>query len=65
MSDFQIMTVEELAGMLRVDDRTLYRKCENGEIPFFRVGTNGAIRFDRETILNWIKEQQKQSYQGN
>jgi excisionase family DNA binding protein len=52
------MTVEELAKMLRVDERSVYRKAARNEIPgVFRVGNNGTIRFIKASILQWIFDQ--------
>jgi excisionase family DNA binding protein len=56
---YEILTIEEVAEMLRVDDRTLYRKVEHNQIPHFRVGGTGAIRFVKDKIIKWIDEQHK------
>ncbi|MCX5699589.1 MAG: helix-turn-helix domain-containing protein [Candidatus Omnitrophica bacterium] len=58
MSDIEVMTVEEVAALLRIEPRTVYRKVEANEIPgAFRVGQDGAIRFVKEEILKWINGQ--------
>lgn len=57
--NIETLTIEEVAEILKVDDRTVYRKCENNEIPHFRVGTTGAIRFVKSKFLQWIEEQHK------
>jgi len=57
MNDIETMTVEEVANLLRVDERTIYRKCEMNEIPHFRVGETGSIRFVKDKILQWINDQ--------
>lgn len=57
----ETLTVEEVASILKVDDRTVYRKCEDNEIPHFRVGETGAIRFVKAKFLQWIEEQHKHS----
>lgn len=52
----QVMTKEELATFLKVTQRTIDRLRKEG-MPFFKVGTN--IRFDKEEVLNWLKENEK------
>lgn len=56
---FEVLTVEQLATMLGITDRTVYRKCDDKELPFFRVGKTGPIRFLKSSIMQWIEEQQK------
>ena len=58
MTNIEVLTVEEIAALLKIEPRTVYRKVEANEIPgAFRVGQNGAIRFVKEEILKWITEQ--------
>lgn len=57
--DLEILTAEQLADLFDVSDRTIYRKVEKKEIPFFRIGKKGGIRFLKSTILEWIQAQQK------
>lgn len=57
-SNMEILTVEEVATMLKIEPRTVYRKVKAKAIPgVFRVGVTGAIRFAKQDILNWINEQ--------
>ena len=48
-----VLTVLEVAAILRIHRSTLYRMIERGEIPYFRVGYD--YRFDSESIEKWIK----------
>ena len=48
------LTVEELAGLLCVAVRTLYKEVEDDHIPFFRVRT--SIRFDAHQVADWLEE---------
>lgn len=57
--NIETLTVEEVAQILKVDDRTVYRRCEDNQIPHFRVGETGAIRFVKAKFLQWIEEQHK------
>jgi len=56
-ADIEILTVEDMARMLEVTDRTIYRKVESGEIPHFRIGKKGSIRVLKSKFLNWIESQ--------
>lgn len=47
-----ILTVNELAKLLRLNPQTIYRKVESGEIPYRRV--DNSIRFDSAEIDRWI-----------
>lgn len=61
MNDIELMEVEEVAALLKVEPRTIYRYVEDNRIPgVFRIskdGQNGAIRFVKAEILKWIQEQ--------
>jgi excisionase family DNA binding protein len=47
------LTVEELAGLLCIAVRTVYKEVEDDHIPFFRVRT--SIRFDPHEVANWLE----------
>lgn len=47
------LTVEELAGLLCIGARTLYKEVEDDHIPFFRV--RSSIRFDPHQIAEWLE----------
>ena len=53
-----ILTIKEVAGYLKVNERTLYRLANKGDIPAFKVGN--AWRFERSKIAHWMEEQSKQ-----
>ncbi len=50
----QFLTVRELAEMLRLGERTLYRLANSGGIPAFKIG--GSWRFRRQDIDDWVAE---------
>ena len=50
-----IMTIGEVAGYLKVTERTIYRLAAAKKIPAFKVG--GSWRFSRADIDVWIKQQ--------
>lgn len=49
------MTVKDIAALLRVDEKTIYRLVTKGKIPGFKV--LGSWRFQRPEIETWIKDQ--------
>lgn len=48
----QVLTVKEVATMLRASTTTIYTMVREGELPHFRV--RGNIMFHRETIEAWM-----------
>jgi len=52
-----ILTIKEVAGYLKVTERTLYRLVREGKIPAFKVG--GSWRFQLADIEAWIAEQKE------
>ena len=46
------MTVKDVAAFLNVDEKTVYRLSQKGELPGFKVA--GAWRFQRADIQSWI-----------
>lgn len=46
-----MLTVAEVAALLRVEVSTIYVWTSKRRIPFRKVG--GRLRFDREEILRW------------
>jgi excisionase family DNA binding protein len=51
-------TVRQVAEYLSVNERTVYRMAERGELPGFKVGD--TWRFRREDIDAWIEQQQRE-----
>lgn len=56
--DSPSMTVRDLALYLNVDEKTVYRLAQRGELPGFKVA--GTWRFKRTDVDTWI-EQRKAS----
>ncbi|BBE49380.1 helix-turn-helix domain-containing protein [Rhodococcus erythropolis] len=53
-STFDLLTVKETAGLLRVSQATLYRLLRSGEGPTYtRIG--GQIRVHRESLRRFIE----------
>jgi excisionase family DNA binding protein len=57
-----MLTVKEVAAMLRVSSQTLYKMLEQGEIPAVKVGSQW--RFDREKLKTWIEHRGTQPNNG-
>ena len=54
-SEDEILTIKQVAGFLKVTERTIYRLAAAKKIPAFKVG--GTWRFSRADIDTWIKHQ--------
>jgi len=55
MVDNTVLTVKEVAALLRVDEKTVYRLAKKRALPGFKVA--GAWRFKRADIESWIEQQ--------
>jgi excisionase family DNA binding protein len=52
-----VITVDELAALLRVERKTAYAAIARGEIPGARrIG--GVIRISRDAVLGWLAQGQ-------
>ena len=51
MSD-EILTLPEVAQLLKVAEKTVYTMAQKGELPAFKVG--GQWRFRRTDLDTWI-----------
>src|SRR6202012_1742066 len=49
-----ILTIREVADLLKINEKTVYKLAADGKIPGFKVG--GSWRFDYATITNWIEK---------
>lgn len=48
-----VLTIRELADMLKINEKTVYKLVADSKIPGFKVG--GSWRFDRAVIMKWIE----------
>jgi len=51
----EILTLPEVAGLLKVAEKTVYTMAQKAEMPAFKV--RGQWRFKREDIDAWIELQ--------
>jgi PTS system nitrogen regulatory IIA component len=54
MSEHELLTIEEVAKLLRVSERTVYNWAQKGEIPCGKFGT--TWRFKRTDVTRWIDQ---------
>ncbi len=50
----EILTIQEVAKLLKVADKTVYTMAQKGALPAFKVG--GLWRFRRQDLDAWISE---------
>jgi PTS system nitrogen regulatory IIA component len=48
------LSVKDVAELLNVSEKTIYRMIQNETIPCFRVG--GQWRFDRREVASWLED---------
>ena len=53
-----IMTIDEVAKLLKLKLKTAYHLAAKGDIPGFKVG--GSWRFRKSELDKWIKKQERQ-----
>ncbi len=53
------MTVRDVAAFLNVDEKTIYRLAQKGDLPGFKV--LGSWRFQRPDLEAWIAERKDQA----
>jgi excisionase family DNA binding protein len=59
----EILTLPEVAQLLKVAEKTVYTMAQQSEIPAFKV--RGQWRFKRTDIDQWIEEQKAASRNTN
>jgi excisionase family DNA binding protein len=58
----EILTLKEVADLLRVAEKTVYTMAQRKDLPAFKV--RGQWRFRRDDIDRWIDQQTQQSDRG-
>jgi len=53
------LTVRDVAAYLNVDEKTIYRLAQRGELPGFKVA--GAWRFQSADLQRWIDQRKRLS----
>lgn len=49
------MTAKEVAEMLSISPKTVFKLARAGRIPSFRIGT--AVRFEARLLIDWLRQQ--------
>ena len=57
MDSASVLTISELAAYLKIPKSTAYKLAQEGKIPGQKIGRHW--RFLRETIDEWLENQQK------
>lgn len=55
----EILTIQELASYLKLNEKTAYRLASEGKLPGFKIG--GSWRFKRTDLETWIEAQKASS----
>ncbi len=58
-----ILTLPEVAKLLRLSEKTAYRLAAEGKLPGFKVG--GSWRFQRADIGAWIEQKKIETRRGD
>lgn len=59
MSSDEILTIRDVAALLKIGEKTAYTMAQDGDLPGFKV--RGQWRFRRSDIDAWISEQVEQA----
>jgi excisionase family DNA binding protein len=59
MSKEEVLTLKDVAALLKVGEKTIYTMAQAGELPAFKV--RGQWRFSLKDIDTWIEEQKRVS----
>jgi excisionase family DNA binding protein len=51
------LTAKQLAEMLNISPKTIFKLAKAGRIPSFRIGT--AVRFDGRLVIDWLRKQRR------
>jgi excisionase family DNA binding protein len=52
-----IHTAKQLAGMLNISPKTVFKLAKAGPIPSYRVGS--AVRFEARHVIDWLRKQRR------
>lgn len=59
MSSDEILTIRDVAALLKIGEKTAYTMAQDDDLPGFKV--RGQWRFRRSDIDAWISEQVEQA----
>ena len=50
-------TVSDMAALLNISERQVYKLAADGSLPCFRIG--GSVRFDPSAMAAWLRSTEK------
>ncbi|MBN2374353.1 helix-turn-helix domain-containing protein [bacterium] len=53
----EILTLQELAELLKLSDRTIYNYAQRGLIPGIKIGA--AWRFRKDDVEKWLEDKRR------
>jgi excisionase family DNA binding protein len=59
MSSDEILTIRDVAALLKIGEKTAYTMAQSGDLPGFKV--RGQWRFRRADLDPWIRQQVEQA----
>jgi excisionase family DNA binding protein len=59
LADDAILTIPEVAALLRISEKSAYKLAQAGELPGFKVGNQW--RFRRAELDGWIDDPRRRS----
>ena len=62
MSQDEVLTLKEVAALLKIAERTAYMMVQRDDLPGFKGG--GQWRFKRKDIAAWMEAQKRADHQG-
>jgi excisionase family DNA binding protein len=51
------LTAKQLAELLNISPKTVFKMAKAGRIPNFRVGS--VVRFDGRLVIDWLRKQRR------
>ena len=63
MPDDEVLTIKEVAALLKIGEKTAYTMAQGGELPGFKV--RGQGRFRRVDLVSWMEEQKRAASGGS
>ncbi|MEB2283597.1 MAG: DNA-binding protein [Polyangiaceae bacterium UTPRO1] len=58
----EVLTIKEVAALLKLAEKTVYAMAQAGEIPAFKI--RGQWRIKRADLDQWIEDQKAASRDG-
>lgn len=53
----RLLTIKEVADIMRCNRMTIYRMVHEGKLPHARLGATGSFRIDARTLQEWQRRQ--------